>query len=182
LIFYYVCVTILTNILRGAKIFKNDGKKEVIFMIDKNVMKNDLISKCEYIKDEKIDILIKMSFYRQVLIHILNNDNFKIIAKVIKQLSEITSSILSDCDSEHLIYIKAIELLNKDNISYKEVTVLSTLLSILDELYLDRSLYFKEYTSYLKNTVDEPKELYKKYRPVLESKEILDFIDNMMVK
>ena len=147
-----------------------------------NEMKNDLDAKCAYLRDEKIDIIIRMDFYRKVLVHIMNENNYKKVALILNQINIIYSNLLFECDTEHLIYRKVLKLLEKNGLSKEELNQIKTLLANLDDIYLYRSSYDKEYSIFLKNSVDNPEYIFEQYCPVLERGEILDYLDCMIAR
>ena len=114
------------------------------YELNQRETKNDLDVKCEFIRDEKIDYIVKLNFYKKALIHIMNQDNYKKVSLILQQLDIIYQSLLYDSDTEHLIYRKVLTLLEQDNLSEEEFGQISTLLYNIDEAYLYRSAYEKD--------------------------------------
>lgn len=149
-------------------------------MEDLIFLRNVIDAKCEFIKDEKMDIIVKMSFYREALIHVLDDNNFKKIARLLKQLSNISGSIMLDCDTEHLAYSKIAKLLDENKVSEIDIKKINGLLSFLDDIYLYRNNYFESYCSFLKESVDNPSSIYRNYSLVLKRNEVMNYVDKMM--
>ena len=150
-------------------------------------LKQELKARCAYIVDEKIDLFIKFTFYKRVLIHIMNKDNYLLVGNILSQFKMIYYNLVNDCDSELvIIYRKVLSLLEKYTLLNNSLEEISILLDNLNDLYYYRSSYEKEYGNYLKNAIDNPNKLFEQYCPTLlsiaEKDEILNYLDNMVKK